>query len=73
MDIKLTAHEERAINSLKNLSKRWPKSLWLYSGAGTLCVMKFKEDGTFALKKHGGSDPDYVVATIDILNDGGDW
>ena len=71
MDI--TKEEQLAVNSLERLAKRWPKSLWLFSGGGTLCVMKYRDDGSVAVIPSGGVDPDYVVAAIDIVNSGGDW
>ena len=87
--IQLTAQEKAAIRYLKRLAARWPKSLWLFSGSGSLNVMKCGEDGE---RVYTGSDPgrhwqvrhdeageqggvnrEYVVAVIDIPNDGGDW
>lgn len=73
MDIELTNEEEKIIKSLKRLAKRWPKTLWLYSASGTLCLMKCKEDGVVAYTQSGGIDPDYRIAEINIDNDGGDW
>lgn len=72
-DIEPTAEEKRAIASLKRLAKKWPKSLWLFSGSGSLCVMRYRQDGERALVDDGGMDSDYALATIDIPNDGGDW
>ena len=68
-----TREEQQAINALKVLAKAWPKSLWLYSAAGTLCVMRAKSDGTHALKRDGGVDDEYILDTVDIPNSGGDW
>lgn len=75
--MELTKEEELAINSLKRLAKRWPETLWLFSASGTLWVMRKNSDGGRA---HGGCNvsnegvnPDYIVARIDIENDGGDW
>ena len=73
MDIEPTDEERRVITSLRRLSKRWPKSLWLFSGSGQLCVMRLRQDGERALVENGGMDSDYCLATIDIPNDGGDW
>lgn len=73
IDLTPTPEERRAIASLKRLAKRWPKSLWLFSTSGSLHVMRRGPDGGHAHKSHGGVDPDYVLATIDIPNDGGDW
>lgn len=73
MDIDPTEEERRAIATLKRLARRWPKSLWLFSTSGSLCVMRFRQDGERARVDGGGMDPDYCLATIDISNDGGDW
>lgn len=76
-DITLTKEEELAINALKRVARKWPKSLWLFSGSGSLCVMKYKENSSRAMVRRGGSDsvdPDYIVDVINnIDNDGGDW
>lgn len=45
----LTVEEERAIATLKRLAKRWPKTLWLYSGSGVLIVMRCGPDGKHAM------------------------
>jgi len=75
----LTVTEKKAIRSLQNLAKRWPKSLGLYSIASELFVFKFSQselgDG---MRKDGyqspSFDPNAVVVEIkNILNDGGDW
>jgi hypothetical protein len=76
MNIEPTAEERRAIATLQRLAKRWPKSLWLFSGAGSLCVMRNRQDGSRAVvedMEDGGVDPDYCLTTINIPNDGGDW
>lgn len=71
----LTPEEKRAIASLHRLAGRWPASLWLFSAAGSLCVMKRNLAGEPAMLPgfSGGVDPDYHMTTIDIPNDGGDW
>ncbi len=75
IDIPLSAAERRAVTTLKRLSNRWPKSLWLYSAGGTLCVMRKGLDGQRVTlnERGGGFDPDCVVATVHIENEGGDW
>lgn len=65
--------EEKAVKALERLAKRWPKSLWLFSANGTLCVMRCDEHGEHVLTQTGGVDQEYVIATIDIPNSGGDW
>ncbi len=69
----MTDKEKRAVNSLIELSYKWPKSLWLFSANGSLYVMRNKKDGSRAFTPTGGVDQNYIVATIDIPNDGGDW
>ena len=72
--MQITKKERAAINSLKKLAKKWPKTLWLFSGAGSLCVMKFKPDGERACTPEGSMDDSYTVDIIKgIENDGGDW
>lgn len=78
MDHDLTDDEKRAIAALQRLAGKWPKSLWLYSASGSLNVMRRDSAGKRAvldhgLDQHGGVDPAYSVAVIDIPNDGGDW
>lgn len=70
--MEITKEEQSAIKALKTVAKKWPKSLWLFSASGTLCIMKCKPDGRVAMAKFGGVDPDYIVDHIDIKNDGGD-
>jgi hypothetical protein len=73
-NVELTINEKRAIESLKALARRWPKSLWLFSASGTLCVMKKNTMGKRVYLDSDGTDPDYKVDTIQgIDNDGGDW
>ena len=78
-EVDLTDEEHKAIESFERLAKKWPSTLWLFSASGSLCVMKYKEDGQRATVRSGairdspGVDPEYVVATILIDNDGGDW
>lgn len=69
----LTKEETAAINTLKRLAKKWPKSLWLYSASGTLWVMRHDENGEKAMNHLSGFDGDAAITSIDIPNDGGDW
>lgn len=76
----ITIEEEKIIKSLKRLAKKWPKSLWLFSASGTLCVMKCNKKGEQAMNQPSypgelnlGVDQEYVIDTIKIPNDGGDW
>jgi hypothetical protein len=62
-----TAEEQRAIQALERLAKRWPRSLTLFNASGTLCVLHTDE--------HSESHPfgDAIVTTIwGIPNEGGD-
>lgn len=72
-DLKLTVAEKKSIESLKKVAKTWPKSLWLFSGSGQLCVMKKPKEGSI-MGENGGVDQRYIVDSISgIQNDGGDW
>lgn len=73
MIIEPTSEEQKAIRALKRLARTWPKSLWLFSASGTLCVMRSRQDGNHHTTPDGGIDPDYVLESINIPNDGGDW
>jgi hypothetical protein len=77
MEFELTKEEQKAIAALKRVARKWPETLWLFSGSGTLYVMRKNEDSQYAHGggniSHEGVDPDYVVDTIAIENDGGDW
>jgi len=68
-----TKEEAAAIRSLKRIAKKWPDTLWLFSANGTLCVMKKNDLGERAMLSTDGVDPDYLVDSVDIPNDGGDW
>ena len=64
-----------AIRALKRAAKIWPDSLWLFSADGSLCLMKCGEYGGHVHTDsfQGGIDQEYLITTIDIDNDGGDW
>lgn len=72
MSIDTTKEEDKAIRALHRVAKIWPESLWLFSASGALEVMKKNTDGERA-KIGVGIDQEYIVDTIDIENDGGDW
>jgi hypothetical protein len=73
IDHDLSPEELAAIRALKRLAKKWPKSLWLFSASGSLCVMKVGPDGE-RMYKGEGVDHDYIVDHIHNLpNDGGDF
>lgn len=76
MDIDLTEEEKKAIRALKRLEKIWPDTLWLFSASASLWVMRKGENGEHVIldgRYEGGVDSNYVIDTIDIDNDGGDW
>ena len=68
-----TMTDDQAIRALKRLAKRWPETLWLFSGGGSLYVMRAGSDGKPVTTSSGGVDPDYIADHIDIPNDGGGW
>jgi len=70
----LTPEEKKAIRALERAAKIWPESLWLFSGDGTLCVMKKDENGKKVMRIAGGSESvgaDAIITSIKIENDGG--
>ena len=69
----LTRAERNAISSLERLAKRWPETLWLFSASGSLLVMRNDECGGHAHTTDGTVDQNYILATINIPNDGGDF
>ena len=75
MEHKLNRDEKKAISELERLAAEWPKSLWLFAGSGTLCVMKKNSDNERAMQHPGGGvDPAYIVKDIEGMPcDGGDW
>lgn len=70
----LTKQELKAIQKLDELANIWPKSLWLFSASGLLCVMKKDENGNRVHTASGGVDQSQsFYETSKIENDGGDW
>ena len=73
----LSLEEIKAIKALKRIAKNWPGTLWLYSAAGTLWVMRKNDNGKYAIggenPSQEGFDPDSAVDKINIENEGGDW
>ena len=65
--------EARAIAALHRVEKVWPKGLWVWSADHILYVMRRGPDGEHVITSNGGVDPDYVIDTIGIPSDGGDW
>lgn len=73
--MELSEEERKAIASFKDLAKKWPDTLWLFSGGqGGIAVLKKGPNGEKVTTGFGeGFDNNYVVAHIDIEADGGDW
>lgn len=79
----LTKEEKAAILALKRLAKRWPKSLWIFSGgtAGSFSVLKKTRDGQRLMSEEGGyGGPgfhhDAIAEQINSQSmeiEGGDW
>jgi hypothetical protein len=65
--------EKRVVDVLRRLARRWPSTLWIYVGDGTMNVMRCTEDGRHAETPSGGVDPYYILAEINIPSDGGGW
>lgn len=78
--MELTPEEKKAIAALKRVAKIWPKSLWLFSADSILYIMR-KQDEKHVMSlglsnsrgSGGGVNPDYIVDTVRIDSDGGDW
>lgn len=69
----VTKKEQKSIDSLKRLSKSWPKSIWIFAADGSLNIMKCNEVNDIAINSVGGVDQNYLIDTIPIMSDGGDW
>lgn len=68
-----TKAELKWIEDFQKLAKKCPKSLWVFSGSGTLFVMKYPPSGE-VMGENQGVSPDNIISTIKgIANDGGDW
>ena len=68
----LTAEEKRAIRALKKLAENWPETLWLFAGDETLAVLRLGPEGK-RMYKNGAVDQDFMVASIWLPSDGGDY
>lgn len=65
MSRELTPEEAKAVRALKRLSNKWPRTLKLFSWAGTLVIMDSDMEASHdAILVHD--------TTFDIPNDGGD-
>lgn len=70
---RLTDEEKKAIRSLNRLAKKWPETLWIFSGGGNAVVLKNDRFGKRAHLPGDGVDPDYVVGECRLPIEGGDW
>lgn len=63
------------IEKFKSICEKAPKSLWLFSASGTLCIMKTPADGNQngCDTRGEGVNPDNCLDIAKIRNDGGDW
>ena len=68
-----TPAEAKAINELKKLAKKWPKSLWLFANGHGITILRTDKDGHRVTLPSGGVDPAQEVGYVHIPNDGDDW
>lgn len=68
-----TPQELKALRALRRLEKIWPKSLWIFAADSKLSILRKQPDGQRAVTTHGAVDSSFVVDTINIPSDGGDW
>ena len=69
----MTVDEKKAIDALRRLAKKWPDTLWIFADGNSLHVTRCGADGEHVMLSHGGVDPDMIVESINIPNDGGDF
>jgi hypothetical protein len=73
LEVPLTKEEKSAIASLKRLASRWPESLWLFSNGMSVTIMRSGRSGEAVTDQSGAMDQEYIVGSVNIPNDGGDW
>lgn len=72
--IEPTEEEKKVIASLKRLAKKWPSTVWLFVDGNSVHVMRIGETERHATTGRGqGIDPDYILDSVNIDCDGGDW
>lgn len=73
LTVALSKAEQAAIKALHRVAAIWPKTLWLFSASGSLCVMRTVDGERVMTAWGGGVDQAFIVDKVDIPNDGGDW
>lgn len=69
-----TKQEELAIELLRKAARHWPESLWVFAADGKLHVMRKDVGGEKAIDESGtGFDQTFILDSINIEADGGDW
>lgn len=72
--MKATKEEQNAINTLKRLEKRWPKTIWLFATGEAIHVFRCGENNEHVMSNTGAPDINYELAYLTkINNDGGDF
>ena len=69
----LTKAEELVIELLKKAARHWPASLWIFAAGNQLHIMRKNEFGKVAVESNGSVDQNFVLESINIEADGGDW
>jgi hypothetical protein len=71
--MELSNKEQKTIQALLQLAENWPDTLWLFAASGNLHVMRRGAGGEMVTLTPGGFNPRYIVASVSIPCDGGDW
>ena len=72
-----TAEESRWIERLRKVCADMPQSCWLFAADSGICVMRRGQYGRHAIvgdaREGGGMDQKYILASVKVDADGGDW
>lgn len=62
----LTLDEQKAISSLRRVAKKWPDTLWCFTGgsANTLTILKKNAEGQRVMIGDGAIDQEYIVDSV---------
>jgi len=71
--MEITKEEKKAIATLKRLEKNWPKTIWLFATGNAINIIKCGENGSHIEDKNGTMDQKYIIDSVNINNDGGDF